>query len=495
MKPEKHPARRVLFRLVCCLLAVPLFTTASSAQVPRKHLFIDDHIIAHTYQVVRVIPEPARHPYNPLIEADRPWEGKNVYLYGTVLYDEGRFRMWYQVFNPDSDDPLFRTSVGYAESRDGITWTKPALDIISYKGQPTNLVLQNHGTSDLVTPAVVKTPDDPDPAKRYKMLYYDSMSKADLEEIGPNFPLGKSVPGWRALPGEGFFIAYSPDGIHWTHPFRQPVFTCPCDASSMTRGKDGTYHAWFKTSTASDRHFRILGQSDSKDFEHWSEPGVILEPDWHDPFGTEFYGMSAFDYAGSTIGLIWVYHNAPDDKTVDIQLATYREGRWQRAADRKTFFKPGPPASWDAGALFAVASDLVVSPPGHEDEIWIYYGGNSVHHDDRRFRETSIGLATIRLDGFAAMHAGQFDGILETKPLPFEKSSLFLNADARHGAIQVEVLDSASGQVLARSRVISRLDGTRLPVTWESGDAPDMGKEVVLRFRMKKTDLYAFWFE
>jgi hypothetical protein len=482
-------------RILLILLSIPLLTSILLAQSQRKYLFIDDANIASTYQIVRIVPEPERHPFNPLIEADRPWEGNSVYIYGTVLYEDGLFRMWYQIYNQDATDPLFRTSVGYAESPDGITWTKPDLGIITYEGQPTNLVVLNHGTSDLVTPAVVKTPDDPDPQKRYKMLYFDSMSKADLDDIGPNLPLGEDVPGWRALPGEGFFIAYSPDGIHWTHPFRQPVFTCPCDASSLSRGSDGTYHAWFKTSTASDRHFRILGQSDSDDFESWTEPRVILEPDWRDPYGTEFYGMSAFDYAGSTIGLIWVYHNAPDDKSADIQLASYRDGVWNRAADRQTFLKLGPPASWDSGGLYAVASDLVVSPPGHEDEIWIYYGGNTIRHDDSRFREMSIGLASIRLDGFAAMHAGQFGGLIVTKPIQPTGKSFFINASARHGSIGVEVLDADSGDVLAMSEVITSIDSTKIPISWKTGALSTAAENVALRFRMKKADLYSFWFE
>ncbi len=42
---------------------------------PFKFLFIDDRWIARTYGLHRRIGQARKHPANPLITADRPWEG------------------------------------------------------------------------------------------------------------------------------------------------------------------------------------------------------------------------------------------------------------------------------------------------------------------------------------------------------------------------------------------------------------------------------------
>ena len=40
--------------------------------------------------------QPKRHPANPVLRGEHPWE-QRASLYGTVLYDpeEKQFRMWY----------------------------------------------------------------------------------------------------------------------------------------------------------------------------------------------------------------------------------------------------------------------------------------------------------------------------------------------------------------------------------------------------------------
>ncbi|HTY37596.1 MAG TPA: hypothetical protein VMH23_10815, partial [Bacteroidota bacterium] len=381
------------------------------------------------------------------------------------------------------------------ESRDGIHWEKPLMDHVRYKGERTNIVLLSHGTSALCSPAVVRDDNEKDPSKKYKMLYWDSMSKDGLKSAGPNFPLGTAVPGWRPIPGEGFFIAYSPDGLRWTNASEQPVFTCACDASSLNKSPDGTYRAYFKISVAPDRHFRILGESSSRDFIHWTEPAVFLAPDWNDAYGTEFYGMSYVPYFGNNIGLIWVYYNAPNDKHVDLQLAQQSDdGLWHRAADRQVLMQKGGIGAWDGGGTYP-ASDILIAPSGHSDEMWLYYGGTTVFHDDSRFRETSIGLARFRIDGFTAMRSGQFAGWFETTTVTPTGTTMYVNADCIHGSLQIELLDPSTRKVLGSSIAIKGENRTKIPVKWGTGDELKKGSPVVLRFLMQRCDVYSFWYE
>ncbi|MDP4267973.1 MAG: hypothetical protein Q8880_11130, partial [Bacteroidota bacterium] len=421
-----------------------------------KYLFVDDTWIKSSYAVNREVYQPEKVKENPLIIADKEWEG-GVNCFGTVIYDEGKYRMWYQVYNAkEKKDPRFKYTVAYAESNDGIHWVKPELGIFDYNGKKSNIVLLSYGASDLYSPAVIKDSKASDPQKRYKMLYWDSMSEENLKKDGSRFPKGKSLPGWTAIDGEGFFAAYSPDGIHWTKYGTQPVFTCACDASAVMQENDGTFKAFFKISTKDDRHFRVLGKAESKDFEKWTEPEVILEPDWKDPHGTEFYGISPFNYFGNKLGMIWMYNNSPSDKSMNVQLAAYNDTKgWQRAADRNLIMSVGVSGMWDAGCIVP-SSNPLISVNNHDKEILIYYGGGTVRHDDHRYSEWSIGLAKIRLDGFASMSSKFFKGYFETNPVYPEADKMFINADTDHGFISIEVIDPASGKVLGKSKIIEK---------------------------------------
>jgi len=68
-----------------------------------------------------------------------------------------------------------------------------------------------------------------------------------------------------------------------------------------------------------------------------------------------------------------------------------------------------------------------------------------------------------------------------------------VNVDAYGGELRVEVLTDG-GEVLAVSEVISG-DHPRRALRWERGDLERIrGKEVSLRFTLKKGSFYAWWF-
>ena len=80
----------------------------------RRQLFLDDFLIASMKGARRMI-EPARkHPANPVLWPTEDWEDTMATVYGSVLRDGGRFRMWYHS----------RIGVGYAESDDGLKWER-----------------------------------------------------------------------------------------------------------------------------------------------------------------------------------------------------------------------------------------------------------------------------------------------------------------------------------------------------------------------------------
>ena len=70
---------------------------------------------------------------------DRPWETATA-TYVTILRDDDKYRMYYQVWNgyPDDTEGL---EVCYAESTDGINWVKPSLGLHEFEGSRDNNLL------------------------------------------------------------------------------------------------------------------------------------------------------------------------------------------------------------------------------------------------------------------------------------------------------------------------------------------------------------------
>jgi hypothetical protein len=81
-------------------------------------LFLDDDCAASQEGLSRVWHRPTKFAGNPIIRPDQPWEGRNIYLYGTVLREGPKWRMWYQVFFGKNKTSA-KTSICYAESSDG----------------------------------------------------------------------------------------------------------------------------------------------------------------------------------------------------------------------------------------------------------------------------------------------------------------------------------------------------------------------------------------
>ena len=82
-----------------------------------KQLFLDDELIASMHNVQRRIHQAKKSEANPVLWPSEPWEGNVAVIYGSVLRDGDKFRMWYHGGQ----------GVSYAESDDGIHWTKPTM--------------------------------------------------------------------------------------------------------------------------------------------------------------------------------------------------------------------------------------------------------------------------------------------------------------------------------------------------------------------------------
>jgi hypothetical protein len=63
-----------------------------------------------------------------------------------------------------------RWRAAYAESTDGVTWVKPELGLVAFRGSKKNNLVDVGGAWGFVNLKVVKDEADPDASRRYKMV-------------------------------------------------------------------------------------------------------------------------------------------------------------------------------------------------------------------------------------------------------------------------------------------------------------------------------------
>ena len=150
--------------------------------------------------------------------------------------------------------------------------------------------------------------------------------------------------------------------------------------------------------------------------------------------------------------------------------------------------------------LYGAANMLVI-----DDEIRLYYlGANMGHYTrvlplTRPYHTLGVGLATLRLDGFASMRATGKPGVLTTRPMTFRGSRLEVNINTSQGSLQVELLDASGKPITGFTRadcLKASKDDLRYTIQWRG--KPDLSalqtQSVRLRFYLEQGDLYAFQF-
>ena len=186
-------------------------------------------------------------------------------------------------------------------------------------------------------------------------------------------------------------------------------------------------------------------------------------------------------------------HLGPDNKICDegkfpkiteLKVGFSRDGfHWHRP-DRHAFIaatrKEG---DWDRAYLHTTTGVCVVLD---DQLVFPYCGYSGIAPSGTRgmYSGASIGLATLRRDGFASMDG---TGVLTTRAVKFTGKHLFVNVN---GELRVEVLDEA-GKPLATSKTVSG-DNTKQRVELP-GLAALAGKPVKFRFHVARGSLYAFW--
>ena len=166
MKPRRCVAIASLFAVQLALTAEPL---TLGPEGTRRELFVDRFLIA------KLTGDAKQHLHRPVakevvLTTDAPWEG-NTCAYYTIFRDGTKFRMYYRGSHYDTKTKkaAHPEVTCYAESKDGIRWTKPKLGLFEFNGsKENNIVWRGVGTHCFVA-FKDGNPDCP-PEARYKAI-------------------------------------------------------------------------------------------------------------------------------------------------------------------------------------------------------------------------------------------------------------------------------------------------------------------------------------
>ncbi len=450
----------------------------------RVEPFVDDWLIDRMQNVCLRLHHPVAREVS--FQFDQPWEGSSS-IFLRVMKDDDTYRNWYRA-GADADQ-----FPAYAESADGIHWTRPDLGLVEHAGSRHNNLLF----------------DFPDVANL--SVFRDDNPAALDEERYKAIAIGPKVDGRRTVRG-----LVSPDGFEWAILDRDPILVAPPDRWPMFDspnvafwdGVQQQYVAYLRgwvpgpPDVQSDHGngVRTIRRSTSHDFRTWSEPEFI---DMADAPLEHLYTNACTPYFRAPHIYVMfprrfvlgrkVHDDWEEDGLSDVVFMTSRDGvRWDRRF-MEPFIAPGLDGNnWNDRSL-TVGVGLV---PTGASEMSLYY------KEHNRLPTSRMRRGSLRTDGFASINAGYTGGEFVTKALIFDGRELVINySTSAVGSIQVEILDEhgvpLSGFGLEDCTPIFGDEIERV-VHWDDvGDlATHAGRPVRLRFVMDKVaDIYSLRFK
>ena len=424
-----------------CLIA---FAASAFAADPidigsRRELFVDRHLIEHLDNVRLELHGP--EPREVAVVRDQPWEG-NTCFYHSVFRDGDLYRMYYRGSQHPAGGGATHQVVCYAESRDGVAWTKPDLGLVEFNGSKENNSI------------------------------WDGVGRHNFVPFRDTNPDCTQEARYKAIAGS-----------------KHEGATRGCYVDYHRKGRNGK---------------RDIMTCTSPDFLDWTAPKFLAYPGAPSEHlyvnQIQPYYRAPHIYVGFPKRFVPSRRSPIDHPLPEVSdtiLMSSRDGetfhRWQQA-----FVRAGlQPDRWVcrnnlvAWGLVETGSSLEGAP----DEMSLYVVEGYYQGDSCRVRRH-----TLRVDGIVSATADLKGGTLLTKPLTFDGPQLELNfATSAAGSIRVEIQRDdgkpIDGFTLADCAEIFG-DTTARSVVWKdsSSVAALAGKPVRLLFELKGADLYSWRF-
>jgi len=438
---------------------------------------------------------------------DQPWEG-NSSGYATIFKDGLIYRMYYRGQDWRSFNEQSTLFTCYAESKDGINWERPNLDLVLFKGSKKNNIILSGEISNTFVPFKDTNPNC-NPGERYKAI-------AALSQ-----------------PSKGLYSFSSSDGIHWQPMSKDPIITKgKFDSQNLAFwcNANNRYLVFHREMRGQDDEIRPgglqlgldqMGQardvmtSSSSDFRYWTKPQWL-------------------QYPGSRREQIYLNQIRPYYRAPHILVGF--PGRFMAGREIKEGLPITKHPSYKFGSisetLFMTSRDGVnfkrwgeaFVRPGLRKERWIYpntfpaYGLTVTEHPTQGMPNelsfyindggywTSGGIAsrlrryTLRIDGFVSLQAPLAGGEIVTKPIIFKGKKLIMNfSTSAAGSVKAEIQGITGRPIpgFALSDSAENFgDQIKGVLNWKGN--PDLsklaGQPVRLRFVLSDADLYSFSF-
>ena len=496
---------------MCGILALALiFSAFAEIDISAgRQLFVDDFLVDRVTNVVRHWNRPVKMQ-GPLVwpgggaapqatdgtSGAKPGEPVNLTCAtdGGLWWDPTRrkFRLWYQA------DWL--GDICYAESADGVVWEYPDLGIVP----GTNRIFE-HDVIDSWSVTPNYAAENP---------YADWKLHVSYPYVPPAWPPATDDRLWE-----------STDGIHF-----KPIGIAGRSGDRSTSYYDPFRGVWVFSLRAAELP-RTRMYFASRDFGgdkcRWSYPGDKAAPQelcgrpeperWLSSVNKgnrQLYSFNAVAYESLMLGVMEILDVSKGDngacekvglpKQTGLHFCFSRDGRTFEHRDEADIAPSGwCSGKWDTGYLSSVGGICVIK----DERLWFYYSG--LRGDEVRlekgknwqrngmYSNGSIGVATLRRDGFAGMVADGRGEIL-TKLVVFTGSHLFVNAECRFGSLVAEVVDEAGrtmpGFAFKDCKPFQRADSTKTELKFAGGDLAALaGRPVRFRFRLHCGTLYSFW--
>ncbi|MCB1278643.1 hypothetical protein [Prosthecobacter sp.] len=440
-------------------------------------LMVDDHLIE---SMTGGAAFELHHPVLTSHESD----AQPVMPWGNVFKTGGRYQMIVRAlkdpkvgWKEDGPEAHYLNHILlYYESKDGVHWKAPKLDLHALPAFPAgNVIMMDEFGVEQTFAAFLDTRPGVPAAERYKGLGGKSYPDAKVKEFSEKY----APPGLRAYA--------SPDGIHWKRLHDAPVIPGAWgkfDSQNIVfwSEQEQSYLCYFRSfENKLAKSLRSVKRTTSKDFREWSQP---VDVQINLP-GEELYTSNVEPYFRAPhlyIGLPTRYLSKRGSST-DIMFVSSRDGLHFDRTAKDAFIRPGlDPAAWGNRSNYTAYHIVPTSP----EEISIYASAG------RRY--------TLRTDGFMSIHAPYEGGEWVTKPLIFTGKKLILNfATSAGGQIRVEVQDANGAPIegfkLDQSKPLIG-DAIERAAAWAGGNDVSAlaGKPVRLRFEMSDADVFSLRF-
>ncbi len=498
-------------------LVLALLLTAAAQATEQTFFAFDDVNIAWQHNLKLTLVEATKHPENPVLRAGpegAPDHGHAI-LYGTVLKQGDTFRMWYLGMHETTikagQAPGWWRPMCYAESKDGVHWTKPDLGLVDFNGSKKNNICLIEGDLFSMTRvndflSVLHEPNDPDPAKRYKCAYIAHMP---IEEVkGGRSKIGPNERRWGAM-----ICATSADGLTWKVVGDRPANAGGerFEVSSLYRFGDFYYSTgqllspWSWRPDGSEIGRDMLAYR-SPDFVTWSQakarayarPGQLANPPIK---GQQMHmGAGIWNRSNVLVGLhgMWQDAESPPPKgeswnygvRVDLGLLVSNDGiHFREPVPGFKIIPRGKEGAWDD---IAILQGHAFVNEGDQTMLWYSHWDTG-----SKLKGMNIGLATLRRDGLGYLSPKFADNDAHFVTHTFTAKTVSLNVDgvSPEAPLTLQLLDHLDRPIDGYQAKVTQ-NGLHQQITWPK-PLPD-GSPIALRLNFPPNSgarVYAVYLE